>query len=33
MRDREIKVVNFADDNTVFLRDITCLNKVQLILK
>ena len=30
--DHEIKIVNFAD-NTIFLRDITCLNRIQVILK
>ena len=31
--DYEIKLVNFADDMTIFLRDITCFNKIQVILK
>ena len=31
--DHEIKIVNFADDTTIFLRDITCLNRIQVILK
>ena len=31
--DYEIKIVNFADDTTIFLRDITCLNRIQVILK
>ena len=31
--DHGIKIVNFADDTTVFLRDITCLDKIQVILK
>ena len=31
--DHEIKTVNFADDTTIFLRDITCLNGIQVILK
>ena len=31
--DNEIKVVNFADNTTVFLKDITCLNRIQIILK
>ena len=31
--DHEIKIVNFADDTTIFLRDITCLNIMQVILK
>ena len=29
----EIKIVNFTDDTTIFLRDITCLNRIQVILK
>ena len=29
----EIKIVNFADDTTIFLRDITCLDRIQVILK
>ena len=31
--DHEIKVVNFADNTTIFLRDITCLDRMQVILK
>ena len=31
--DHEIKLANFADDITIFLGDITCLNKIQVILK
>ena len=31
--DREIKIVNFADDTTTFLGDVTCLNRKQVILK
>ena len=31
--DRDIKIVNFADNTTIFLRDITCLNRIQVILK
>ena len=31
--DHDIKIVNFADNTTIFLRDITCLNRIQLILK
>ena len=31
--DHEIKIVNFADDTTIFLRDITCLNRMQVISK
>ena len=31
--DHDIKIVNSADNNTVFLRDITCLlNRIQVIL-
>ena len=29
----EIKIVNFAESVTFFLRDITCLNRIQVILK
>ena len=32
--DHEIKIVNFADSTTIFLRrNITCLNRIQVILK
>ena len=31
--DHEIKIVNFADNTTIFLRDTTCLNRIQVILK
>ena len=31
--DHYIKIVNFADNTTIFLRDITCLNRIQVILK
>ena len=31
--DHEIKIVNFVDNTTMFLRDIICLNRIQLILK
>ena len=31
--DHEIKMVNFADDTTIYLRNITCLNRIQVILK
>ena len=31
--DHEIKIVNFADDITIFLKDITSLNRTQVILK
>ena len=31
--DHDIKLVNFADSTSIFLRGITCLNRIQLILK
>ena len=31
--DHEIKLVNFADDITIFIGDIICLNRIQVILK
>ena len=31
--DHKTKMVNFADNTTIFLRDITCLNRIQVILK
>ena len=31
--DHEIEIVNFADNTTIFLRDVTCLNRIQGILK
>ena len=31
--DHEVKIVNFAGNTTIFLRDITCLNRIQVILK
>ena len=31
--DREIKIVNFAYDITIFLRDFSCLTKIELILE
>ena len=31
--DHEIKIVNFADDTTIFLRDITFHNWMQMILE
>ena len=31
--DHEIKLVNFTDDITIFSEDITCLNRIQVILK
>ena len=31
--DHEIKIVNFTENTTIFLRDITCLNRTQVILR
>ena len=31
--DHEIKMVNFAESTTIFLRDITCVSRIQVILK
>ena len=31
--DHEIRTVNFADDTTIFLWDVTCLIMIQVILK
>ena len=31
--DHKIKIVNFADNVTIFLRNITCLNRIQVILR
>ena len=31
--EHEIKTVNFPDDTTIFLRDFSCLTKIELILK
>ena len=31
--DHEIKIVNFTDNTTIFLKDITCLNRIQVILR
>ena len=31
--DNEIKLVNFTDNTTIFLRDITCLNRILVILR
>ena len=32
-RDHETKTVNFAENTNIFLRDITCLNRIKVILK
>ena len=31
--DHEVKIVNFTGNTTIFLRDITCLNRMQVILR
>ena len=31
--DHEIKIANSTDNTTIFLRDITCLNRIQVILR
>ena len=31
--DHEIKIINFTDNTIIFLRDITCLNRMQVILR
>ena len=31
--DHKIKIVNFADNTTIFFRDINCFNRIQMILK
>ena len=31
--DHEIKIVNFADNTTIFLRYFSCLTKIELILE
>ena len=31
--DHEIKMINFTNNTTTFLRDITCLNRIQVILR
>ena len=33
LKGHEIKIVNFPDSTTIFLRDITWLNRIQVILK
>ena len=33
IEDHEFKIINFTDNNIIFLRDITCLNMIQLILR
>ena len=31
--DHDIKIVSFTDNTTIFLRDFTCLNRVQMSLR
>ena len=31
--DHEIKIVNFTDNTIIFLTEITCLNRIQVILR
>ena len=31
--DHKVKIVNFADDTTIFLRDFSCFTKTELILE
>ena len=31
--EHEIKIVNLTDNTTIFLRDITCLDRIQVILR
>ena len=33
IEDYEIKIVTFADNTTIFLRKITCLNRIKMIYK
>ena len=33
IRVHEIKIANFTDNTTIFLRNITCLNRTQVILR
>ena len=33
MGDHEIKIANFTENTTIFLRYITCLNRIQVILR
>ena len=33
IRDYEIKIANFTENITIFLRYITCLNMIQVILR
>ena len=31
--DHEIEIVNFTDNSTIFLKDITCPKRIQVILR
>ena len=31
--DHEIKIVKFTDNTTIFLRDITCPNRIRVVLR
>ena len=31
--EHEIKILSFTDNTTIFLREITCLNRIQVILR
>ena len=33
IRDHGITIVNFADNTTIFLKDITCINRMHAVLK
>ena len=33
IRDQDIKIVNAIDNTTIFLRDIICLNRIQVIVR
>ena len=33
IRDHEIKIANFTGDTVIFLRDCSCLTKIELILE
>ena len=33
IEDHDIKILNFTDNTTIFLKDFTCLNRIQVILK
>ena len=33
IRDLQIKIVTFTDNTSIFLRQVTCLNRIQVILR